>query len=178
MVLGLGFSLGKHKMSNTKKITKTHIVCPNCNEPSTTIDHLVDIMKDKPSCEIRGWYCDICGHQYSFTVDKQLNVTNLILTGNTVSKSHVLLKNKNIGLVVEGSKYSDVRITNDEYYYNTHTCPTSYLKQVVRVIDLDKGDCDPHGIFKYITTIPYVEDTDNFNFHNVFQLNSFQDKKE
>lgn len=146
----------------TTKITKTHIVCPACNKPAGTIDHFTNPVSTR-------WYCDICGEQYSFTVTKQNNeliVSDLKLTGNKKNDCLVLLKNGDIGLVVKGMYFNNEFDSNHEYFYNEHTCPVNYLKDIKDVFDLKNKDTDPHGIFEYVRTLPYDDRVDEPNDHD------------
>jgi len=148
------------------KVTKTHIVCPSCNKPAGTIDHFLEFTYPVDT----RWYCDHCREQYSFVVTKQNNelvVSDLKLTGNKMGKCLVLLKNNDIGLVVEGLYFNNEFDSNHEYFYNEHTCPVNYLKDIKEIFDLKNKDYDPHGIFQYVTTLPYdsrIDDSNNDEF--------------
>ena len=64
-----------------------------------------------------------------------------------------------------------------EYYYNEHTCPTNYMRNVVAVIDLKHQDQDPHGIFEYIATLDYDEKVEDCNYDYTDVIKSFGDNK-
>ncbi len=139
---------------NTVVKTTTHIVCPSCNQPDKSVDHLkgqrVDTM----------WYCDHCGKRYEFTVLPDLTVKELKATGEYLEKAIVLLRNGSVGLVVEGMTFHCPGKRDDhshDYFYNEHTCPTNYMRYVCAVVDLEAKDTDPHGIFQYVTTLPWDE---------------------
>lgn len=144
---------------NTIAITKTHVVCPACRSPDSTVDHL------KGSEQQLKWYCQQCGAEYTFTLTAGFKVVDVKLTGNSVRKTLVLLRCGKVGLVVQGMSFSHIKNNNDGYYYDEGTCPTNYMPQVLKVIDLETGDPDPHGIFEYVKTLPWddrIESEDEF----------------
>lgn len=144
----------------TKIKTSKHIQCPNCSKATNSIDHL-----DGKEISTR-WYCDDCGYEYSFNLTKSGELTDVKLTGRKVSKSLVLLKCGDIGLVVEGMVFDGDK-SNNEYFYNEHTCPVNYMKNVKMVFDLKNDDTDPHGIFEYVKTLPWEHDIDVCNSYEL-----------
>lgn len=161
----------------TTTTTQTRIICPNCKELASAVDHLKDDIKSNAPRTFT-WFCDNCGHQYSFDIDDKLNVTNLKLTGIVNEKSITLLRHGKIGLIVKDFAFN--RNYDKSFYYNENTCPTNYLKNVEEVVDLEDKSSDPHGIFEYITTIPYVDfnqTTDAYNFFvKILSLKSFENE--
>lgn len=136
--------------------TKNYAICPCCEKPDSTIDHLLNTDTST------SWYCDNCGERYSISFKKTGEVFTQA-TGERVNKNIVLLKNGNVGLVVEGMSFSGAE-SNQEYYYNEHTCPTNYMKNVLAVIDLEHNDSDPHGIFEYVKTLDWDKDVEDCNY--------------
>lgn len=132
---------------------KRYVKCPACNEAA---GHLYEELKDGTY----KWYCD-CGNQYSFEY-KDGNVLKVESTGNFFAKTRILLANDDIALIIKGNRYfTEGRLTDDEhdrYYYDEHTCPTNYMRDVIEVIDLRSMDTDPHGVFRYIKTIENDEE--------------------
>lgn len=157
-------------------ITKTskYIQCPHCLKATNSIDHL-----DGKEISTR-WYCDDCGNQYSFKLSKTGEITELKLTGDRIDKSLVLLKNGDIGLVVEGLVFNGDLSNNNEYFYNEHTCPTNYMKRVKEVFDLKNDDTDPHGIFEYVKTLPWDSNINECNNSELTEklLREFNNKEE
>ena len=144
----------KFKRVKATRITKLHLPCPSCTKPAGTIDHLKG--HDVESM----WYCDHCGSQIAFKL-KNGNLQTA-LTGERVDKTLVLLREDNIGLIVEGMRFlhkdgtnDTSMVENDAYFYDEHTCPTNYMRHVKAVIDLGNADVDPHGIFRYVCTLPW-----------------------
>jgi hypothetical protein len=140
--------------------TKNYSICPCCGEKDSSIDHLLG--KNTQTW----WYCDTCGGRYKieFKSDGSVFVEP---TGEKVNKHFVLLRNGDLGLVVEGMSFSpsDESVEyHHEYYYNEHTCPINYMKHILAVIDLKYQDQDPHGIFEYVTTLDYDKGVEGCNF--------------
>jgi ribosomal protein L37AE/L43A len=150
----------------TITVVTKYIVCPACHQPDQSIDHL-------EGKGVTMWYCRKCGVRYAFKYDSG-EVTDLGLTGERIEKRLVLLRRDNIGLVVVGRCLPAAAAADNSdptghhaYYYNEHTCPVNYMRDAKAVIDLDKKDTDPHGIFEYVTTLPWnrlVEEADNDEF--------------
>jgi Zn finger protein HypA/HybF involved in hydrogenase expression len=145
-----------HKVQ-TKIELKYYIDCPHCGESKSRIDHLFnDGTEDKT---FGTWYCDECGGGYKGIVKGRDVFVEKVL--DRMDKSIVFLRNGNILLAVKGRRLNGkLDISRDKYYYNESTCPTNYLKDIIQVFDLEHNEPDPHGIFEYVCTIPYV-DIDN-----------------
>jgi len=100
---------------------------------------------------------------------------------NDSIESTALLKRGTMYLVVNGLRLKEhptreVEPTgkHDEFYYNEHTCPTNYLRDVVEVIA--DGEVDPHGCFKFVTSVPKRLPEDKNGIHvtpSVEQLEEF-----
>ncbi len=129
-------------------VTQHYVPCPWCGANSGTVDHLLN-----QNTETR-WYCDACGEKIALTFKDGRMFTGKV-PGERKSKTLVLLRNGDIGLVVEGMSFEDNPSGGDAYFYNEHTCPTNYLKHVKVIIDLKRGDTDPHGIFQFVAVRPY-----------------------
>lgn len=145
-------------MSDVKIISQTHIVCPHCRKPASTIDHLKE---DKVDGNFK-WYCNQCGYQYEFATNCHGDVVpgSLKLTGHRTEKTLVLLRNGQVGLVVEGMRFvpgdgQEDDNEHDSYFYDEHTCPTNFMASVKAVFDLEKRDVDPRGIFHHVLSLPY-----------------------
>ena len=148
------------------EITETikYVLCPCCEKKVGSINHL--------NTGTYGWYCDGCGNKVQFIMQNG-SVVSSQKTGETKEKTLVFLKSGDIGLVVEGMSFNGEQ-QNDEYFYNEHTCPTNYLSRVVTIVDLEHNDCDPHGIFEYVTTLPWVEGFDECNFNTRPYIENFE----
>lgn len=129
------------------------IECPHCHNSKIRIDHLFNDEGIETSWGI--FYCDECGGGYEGIVKgKDVFVEK---ANGRKDNSIVFLKNGNVLLAVKGMYFNGKHDPeNDRYYYDEQTCPTNYFKNVEMVIDLETGDNDPHGIFEFVGSIPYV----------------------
>ena len=152
--------------------TKRYAICPECGDHTSTVDHLLNTKTETM------WYCDNCGSRYRLKFeDGKMFIGK---TDERKDKTLVLLRHGTMWLVVEGMKFSTHRENNNEYYYNEHTCPTNYLRDVVRIIDSRNMDADPHGIFEYIGTFPWDERIKNnptqHDIVNIFRTDLLKEK--
>lgn len=159
--------------ANITTVTKNYVHCPECDKQCSPIDHLKDGFKS-------WWYCENCGVQY------EIKMKDGVIDVKATEKRHlnmfVFLKNENIGLIVKGFRDDPPdpeQLSNQEYFYDEHTCPTNYLKDVVAIIDLKDGDTDPHGIFQFCGfadyPLDYSEEDCNYDFSKFIEY--FGDQK-
>jgi hypothetical protein len=146
-------------MSNMEKanlvIEVKHFVnCPHCHNSKSRIDHLFGDMGKE--VKWGPWYCEKCGNGYKGVVrgrDVFVEKAN-----ERIDNSIVFLKYGNILLAVKGVYFNGQHDSeNDRYYYEEGTCPVNYFRSAEMVIDLENGDKDPHGLFEFIGSIPYVD---------------------
>ncbi len=135
-----------------------YIVCPGCGKGPKQVSHLEVGAKT-------AWYCDECGVRFRLHVLSADAVDCEVIPGERKEKTIVTLRSEvPVTIRVEGmnlinrENFDDDGTTpelRDRYFYEEHTCPTNFLG-VLNVSD-DAGDTDPHGIFKYVKTEPWVE---------------------
>jgi len=140
--------------ANIIEKTKHHVECPHCHKPAGTIDHLIGRNIDT------SWYCDNCGGRYRLVMGKGTVFTEPL--DERIDPTLVFLRNGDVLLAVKGREFTaggkaTALEGHEEYFYNTHTCPTNFMGEVEAVIDMRTGNDDPHGIFEYVCTIPYVD---------------------
>lgn len=128
--------------------TKRYIECPNCGIGRHRIDHLFGGNR-RP---FGPWYCDECDYSYVGVVDGD-NIT-IEKSSEDSEQSLSFLRHGDVILAVKGRVWDGD--FDKEFFYTEHTCPTNYLG-VEMVIDANTGDTDPHGIFEYLGTVPYVD---------------------
>ena len=132
-------------IAHLTKETKTYVHCPECGDECSSVDHIMEGFKSK-------WYCDNCGVRYIIRMKN--NTIEVEATEERKIQTFVFLKSNDIGLIVKGMRFEPSIADGSEYesnqhYYDQGTCPTNYLSEVLAVVDLGNGDCDPHGIFKF-----------------------------
>lgn len=132
----------------TQRVMKKSWLCPDCGEPSSDYTHI------KEGGRFGTWYCDGCGAGFYGTIERGRPV--LLRDKSKKIDTLVLLRKDDLFLVVKGMRFvghgKDETIgANDQYFYEQHTCPTNYLKDVVAVIQGDSAD--PHGLFEYWNTV-------------------------
>lgn len=132
--------------------TKTFVHCPNCGDAGSSVDHLTSGFSSK-------WHCDCCGVRYriemSETKEIKVGVDDMdemsvpcavLLELPPQAKSiYFVLKSRDYGRAVNGERFEGA-----DYYYNEHTCPTNWFRKVEIVAS--HGDCDPHGLFRYVAS--------------------------
>jgi rubredoxin len=129
-----------------------YILCPACGKDDFSVGHL-------PIGTKTAWYCDVCGVRFKLHVLVNNEVECEVIEGERKEKRRVVLQSS--GPVTLHLKTFTISPGDDEefhaeYYYNEHTCPTNFMRDVVKVID-KTGDDDPHGVFKFVSIEPWVE---------------------
>jgi len=132
-------------------IKKLFWPCPGCDYGEFQFDHL------SVGQQVH-WCCDGCNKQikgvrlgrYSF--DAVLTGwENLPMTFTLRSRTEPPIEVKVNGWKYEHSKNDtpEEYFDDQEYFYNTHTCPTNWLRDVEQ-ISVGK-DTDPHGLFHLVS---------------------------
>jgi hypothetical protein len=128
-----------------------HIPCPNCPEGSWRADQLGI---NQPTT----WCCDQC-HTQSHIV--RLNETDFqtVSTGKKETPVTVTLRSITVPPItvkVNTWKYAHSQDLSQEeyehntrYFYNEHTCPTNWLRDIEQIEF--EGDHDPHGVFEFVS---------------------------
>lgn len=143
--------------------TKQYVACPECGENTgSTFD------AEHHSRGFGPWWCDECGAGYMGRPDGARGI-KLELTGERHIDTTVLLEippqSRSIYLATKGMRFMGLGEEDDEggqhYFYEEHTCPTNWLRDVFRISI--NGDSDPHGLAKYVDRVdgaPDWEDRD------------------
>jgi len=136
--------------------TKTCIICPHCGaKTGSSIDHLVSGAKFGP------WYCDECGHGYGGVANGVETV--LEKSEQRFDKTLDLLvldpSDKPVFFVLAGKRFVDHADDdggNTRYFYEEHSCPTNWIGEAVMIAV--GGDTDPHGLLRYVRSVPATSD--------------------
>lgn len=159
-------------MSKVTPIIKQFFSCPNCKDHDFEVSHL-----DKNNIWTRSFTCVSCNAKVDFTYDgTEVDIKDVELPPEGKSHILVLLKpvfqpegsDKPVYLVVHKPNYIFETDLNqlqrtEEFYYNSHTCPSNYLGGTVV---LEGGDDDPHGIFQFQEAVFCDATFDTTEFHN------------
>ena len=155
---------------------KRYFRCLACEKGEMSIEHLID---SPQKLSWGPWYCSECGMGHKGTAGE--GSVDAELAGGRKEDALVLLKLDpgagTVYLTVRSPRFLSNRTSlegkaqyddGDRYYYNEHTCPTNYLRNVVEILQVlpdGTSSADPHGIFEYQGTAPpydeEVSDTDN-----------------
>jgi hypothetical protein len=137
---------------------KTHVNCPNCHEPGSSIDHL------KPDSHAGPWYCKECG--FGFKIDiAQDGVPTVTPIKDKSAPTVVLLKltekvgDREVYFVIYGTMHCEngVRPSLDElnghhqFLYEEHTCPTNWMTGVEALVWGD--NTDPHALIEHVQSV-------------------------
>jgi hypothetical protein len=131
--------------------TQLYVPCPGCIEGSSRADHLVIGFKTT-------WSCSKC--QANFKIERVSEFDfETSLTGWTNTPVTITLQSitePKITVKVNAWKYSHSQNDTPEeyaedsrYYYDEHTCPTNWTRDIVQIEF--EGDKDPHGVFKFVS---------------------------
>lgn len=135
-----------------------YIVCPACDSKDSSCGHIHNESSFGP------WYCDTCREGYRGKRDED-GIFHVERTYERIHDILIALSFNKIIFLVKGMQFENSEkplVINDEihrYHYEENTCPVNFLR-VEEVIDLKEMDFDPHGLFKYLGAIPFV-DTDS-----------------
>lgn len=148
--------------------TDRYFTCPTGCPDKFFVEHLLaEMEQDIHGCgrhEQRTagpWYCDTCGQGWLLVLFKtgkvQVEKENSRLGDGKKRACWVILEippqDQPIRLKVRGA-YFQAKLTQEEldhkrYYYEEHTCPTNYFRDV-ETISVGTDD-DPHGLAKLVT---------------------------
>jgi hypothetical protein len=157
---------------NTPKIiTKRFVVCPSCENYNHEIEHLFDASQSRQfgpwSCQTEDCMTVVSGTiQPDGTVDLQTEVKQK-------KNGFALLKLRDLYLVRK-EPYGRVEPNHADYFYHSHQCPTNLLHHVVEVYG-PSGECDQHGMIRYVAGIDDTPETRaaldaNPSLRKVFEL--------
>ena len=147
--------------------TNRFLLCPNCGESEHSIEHLMKgfMVPDptsstaefgvRPSRDFGPWSCDECDHSFGFRMHHDGSVEITDVKKITEPKVLCLLRFRDL-YVVAGPyrEYGDDGWY--DYFFHSHQCPYNIMHQVRAVFDAAEGE-DPHGSFRFISSIPYME---------------------
>jgi hypothetical protein len=132
--------------------TKRYASCLECGDKVGSIEHLDgdDIR------EIGPWFCESCGRGWWIRTNGR-DVCDMVLDERrrwipaTATVTLVLPPQKDpIVLTLHARVYDELGKEFGEgcaYFYDEHTCPTNWMRDVAEIRIRDNAD--PHGLFKF-----------------------------
>lgn len=146
--------------------TKRFITCPVCGEQEWEVEHRLD-----PSSPYYGgqWgplRCNKCTHEFNchLGADDQIEITDI-----SKSKGDIACLFRFRDLYIIAGPFME--FDNDDHidhFFHSHICPVSILHSAMEVYDADYGS-DPHGVLRFIASVPYDEVSEN-GWHNSYTL--------
>lgn len=143
--------------------------CPSCAEGRFELTHLVNARALRASNSFGPWYCRGCGQGVAGEISPSGDAVELKVLEERVEEFYDLLKlepqAKPVYFVVRASRALNSKC-DLRYLYEEHSCPTNHIHCELIVHD---GDSDPHGLFKYVTsvTLPQDHKADSDRFSNM-----------
>lgn len=136
--------------------TKVYVDCPSCNRRAGRIDHLFDRLTNNQSVSFGDWYCDNCGCAYSGVLHTENTVELKISEGKQRTGTYDLLvikpRSHPLYIVVKSNLYDWDRTGEGKaYWYDEHTCPTNWTRDIKALIC--REDPDPHGVAEFVTFV-------------------------
>jgi hypothetical protein len=122
-------------------------------------DWRVDHLKKNPP-QTAWWMCDECGYEFKIT-PRLLAAYDIEATGKSQTPTTVTLVYDGTAPIIfrlnafkypheQDGTWVEYR-ANQKHFYEEHTCPTNWFRDVVQ-IEIE-GDKDPHGAFKLVSTV-------------------------
>lgn len=149
----------QYSPASVESVVMTYLVCPNCKTRTNhTVNHIVETGRGV----FGPWTCEHCRAEIFGRVNKKTNTLEVHADMDNPSRTdkgyHLLCippMQKPIYFVVSGSvsstKTPEEVANSNGYYYNSHTCPTNFLRSVVAMCY--SQDPDPHGVFRYVGSV-------------------------
>jgi hypothetical protein len=135
---------------------KLHIPCPKCTDGGWTIQYWDRFNIGQNTT----WTCEKCGNEVAITrisdtdfdtVPTGEKRTPVTVTLRSDTKPEIFLK-LNTWKYAHSQNYSQEDYeSHQQYFYDEHTCPTNWIREVVEIIVGE--DHDPHGIFQFVSIV-------------------------
>jgi hypothetical protein len=143
-------------MPTAKCKMKIFLQCPACEKGEFAVSHIVAGQSFGP------WCCESCG-TYVEGVREGATFELKILPDLKREKITVTLQSKTVppitlklnswqyipGTTAAPPLTPERAWDNATYFYNEHTCPTNFMREVAEIIF--QGDSDPHGVFEFVS---------------------------
>lgn len=128
--------------------TRRYLQCPShCDGRLGGVDHLLD----GPTTTAGPWFCSKCGRGWSFSIGKG-SVSDLVEADHKFVDATVLLvlppQTMPVYFTVHTKHIDDDEFEDRAYFYDEHTCPTNWIREVVEIKFGDSND--PHRLFRFV----------------------------
>jgi hypothetical protein len=132
---------------------RLYIPCPNCPNGSWRGDHLSIGFKTHWACESCHWYSNIERiSEGQFKVEgRSEKETPVTVTLKSVTEPPIYLKLNAWKYAHSQKDTPEEYAGHQEYFYNEHTCPTNWTREIEQIIF--QGDTDPHGVFQFVSVV-------------------------
>jgi hypothetical protein len=131
---------------------KLHVPCPN---PECAGGSVAGQLKVG---QWSRWTCDACNKEFNITRVSS-GEFDVELTGKKKTPVTITMRADTIPAITlrfhawryaHAQDKSDVEfVEGTRYYYDEHTCPANWFRDVVEIEC--RGDHDPHGLFKFVS---------------------------
>ncbi len=132
--------------------TRLYVPCINCTDGSWWWNNLA------VGQEVQ-WACDSCrasfkikqvgADSFAVTLLPSKKDTPITVTLESVTIPKITLKLNAWKYAHSQNETKEEYESHTEYYYNEHTCPTNWTRQIEQIIF--EGDTDPHGVFQFVS---------------------------
>lgn len=139
--------------------TKRYVTCPNGCAHEMTVEHLLGegpcaTTKDYPRRRAGPWFCDDCGQGW----DLEYDADSVDLTPTKGGREKMIRdwcilelppQTEPVRFKVRGMRFEQaIEEDNRRYFYEEHTCPTNWLRDVKEIAI--GAETDPHGLWKLV----------------------------
>lgn len=128
-----------------------HIPCPKCLEGGWRADQLTIGQET-------AWTCNHCHYESRIKrvaeFDYRTDVTGrketpVVVTLQSITEPKIVLKLNTWRYTHSQNDTQEEYASHQQYFYDEHTCPTNWTRDIVQVIF--QGDRDPHGVFEFVS---------------------------
>ena len=130
-----------------------YISCPCCTKGGWRADQL-NIGQSTT------WSCQCCYHEAHIKrlsendfqiIPSGRKNTPVTVTLQSVTEPKIILKLNTWKYAHNQNDTQEDFESHERYFYDEHTCPTNWTKDIVEIIF--RGDHDPHGVFEFVSVV-------------------------
>lgn len=130
---------------------RLYVPCPGCTEKSHRVDQLIPGQSTT-------WSCNSCHNQFSIMrvndTDFRTRLTGVketpvVVTLQSITKPAITLRLNTTRYAHSQKDTWEDYVEHQRYYYDEHTCPTNWFREVEEIVF--QKDKDPHGVFEFVS---------------------------